>query len=147
MGESFVNYISSRRIQLAKELLQETGKSITQIADEVGYDNISHFTAVFKRTEGITPSAYRASKKTKKIFIMRALLSEKCTKPGLRHKILCRSPFVQFSQLQKPKFVKVLLYTNEKDKITTKGKKVQQKPCKGRKLIYCILCASLIDCY
>lgn len=35
MGESFVNYISSRRIQLAKELLQETGKSITQIADEV----------------------------------------------------------------------------------------------------------------
>ena len=54
---------------------------------------------------------------------MRDLLSEKCTKPGLRHKILCRSPFVQFSQLQKPKFVKVLLYTNEKDKITTKGKK------------------------
>ena len=46
--------------------------------------------------------------------------------------ILCRSPFVQFSQLQKPKFVKVLLYTNEKDKITTKGKKMQQKPCKGR---------------
>ena len=68
MGESFVNYISSRRIQLAKELLQETGKSITQIADEVGYDNISHFTAVFKRTEGITPSAYRASKKRKKFL-------------------------------------------------------------------------------
>ena len=67
-GESFVNYISSRRIQQAKELLQETGKSITQIADEVGYDNISHFTAVFKRTEGITPSAYRASKKRKKFL-------------------------------------------------------------------------------
>ena len=65
-GESFVNYISSRRIQLAKELLLETGKSISQIAEEVGYDNISHFTAVFKRTEGITPSAYRSSKKRKK---------------------------------------------------------------------------------
>ena len=59
-GESFVNYISSRRIQLAKELLRETGKSVTQIADEVGYDNISHFTAVFKRTEGVTPSVYRS---------------------------------------------------------------------------------------
>lgn len=35
-GESFVNYISSRRIQLAKELLLETGKSISQIAEEVG---------------------------------------------------------------------------------------------------------------
>lgn len=65
-GESFVNYISSRRIQLAKELLLETGKSISQIAEEVGYDNISHFTAVFKRTEGIPPSVYRSSKKRKK---------------------------------------------------------------------------------
>ena len=46
-----MNYISSRRIQLAKELLLETGKSISQIAEEVGYDNISHFTAVFKRTK------------------------------------------------------------------------------------------------
>lgn len=61
-GESFVNYISSRRIQLA---LLETGKSISQIAEEVGYDNISHFTAVFKRTEGIPPSVYRSSKRRK----------------------------------------------------------------------------------
>ena len=67
-GESFVNYISSRRIQLAKELLLETGKSISQIAEEVGYDNISHFTAVFKRTEGIPPSVYRSSEKTQKNF-------------------------------------------------------------------------------
>ena len=66
-GESFVNYISSRRIQLAKELLRDTGKSITQIADEVGYDNISHFIAVFKRTEGVTPSVYRSTGK-RKIF-------------------------------------------------------------------------------
>ena len=64
-GESFVNYISSRRIQLAKELLRDTGKSITQIADEVGYDNISHFIAVFKRTEGVTPSVYRSTRKRK----------------------------------------------------------------------------------
>ena len=64
-GESFVNYISSRRIQLAKELLLETGKSISQLAEEVGYDNISHFTAVFKRTEGIPPSVYRSSKRRK----------------------------------------------------------------------------------
>ena len=64
-GESFVNYISSRRIQLAKELLRDTGKSITQIADEVGYDNISHFIAVFKRTEGVTPSVYRSTGKRK----------------------------------------------------------------------------------
>ena len=66
-GESFVNYISSRRIQLAKELLLETGKSISQIAEEVGYDNISHFTAVFKRTEGI-PLPSTGRRKDEKIF-------------------------------------------------------------------------------
>ena len=94
-----MNYISSRRIQLAKELLLETGKSISQIAEEVGYDNISHFTAVFKRTEGIPPSVYRSSKR-RKIFHNSGHCFLKSTGSGLQHKITCCSPFVQFSQLQ-----------------------------------------------
>ena len=58
-GESFVNYINRRKVALAKELLRETNKSITQIAEEAGYINISSFIAVFKRMEGVTPSVYR----------------------------------------------------------------------------------------
>lgn len=58
-GESFANYINRRKIALAKELLRETSKSITQIAEEAGYINISNFIAVFKRMEGVTPSVYR----------------------------------------------------------------------------------------
>ena len=58
-GESFANYINRRKIALAKELLRETNKSITQIAEESGYINISNFIAVFKRMEGVTPSVYR----------------------------------------------------------------------------------------
>lgn len=58
-GESFVNYINRRKVTLAKELLRETNKSITQIAEEAGYINISNFIAVFKRMEGVTPSVYR----------------------------------------------------------------------------------------
>lgn len=58
-GESFVNYINRRKVALAKELLRETNKSITQIAEEAGYINISNFIAVFKRMEGVTPSVYR----------------------------------------------------------------------------------------
>ena len=48
-----------RKVALAKELLRETNKSITQIAEEAGYINISNFIAVFKRMEGVTPSVYR----------------------------------------------------------------------------------------
>ncbi len=58
-GESFVNYINRRKVALAKELLRETNKSITQIAGGAGYINISNFIAVFKRMEGVTPSVYR----------------------------------------------------------------------------------------
>lgn len=58
-GETFVNYINRLKIQLAKEQLRETSKSITQISDELGYLNVSNFIAVFKRMEGVTPSIYR----------------------------------------------------------------------------------------
>ena len=54
-----MNYINRRKVTLAKELLRETNKSITQIAEEAGYINISNFIAVFKRMEGVTPSVYR----------------------------------------------------------------------------------------
>lgn len=59
MGETFVNYINRQKIELAKELLRGTSKSVNQISNEVGYQNTSNFIAVFKRIEGVTPSLYR----------------------------------------------------------------------------------------
>lgn len=58
-GENFVNYVNRQKIQLAKEQLRGTSKSISQIAGELGYLNVSNFIAVFKRMEGVTPSVYR----------------------------------------------------------------------------------------
>ena len=58
-GESFVNYVNRQKITLAKEQLRGTNKSISQIAGELGYLNVSNFIAVFKRMEGVTPSLYR----------------------------------------------------------------------------------------
>lgn len=58
-GETFVNYINRQKIELAKELLRGTNKSVAQISGEVGYQNVSNFIAVFKRMEGVTPSLYR----------------------------------------------------------------------------------------
>lgn len=59
IGENFVNYINRRKIELAKELLRGTSKSISQISVEAGFQNTGNFIAVFKRIEGVTPSLYR----------------------------------------------------------------------------------------
>lgn len=50
---------SSAKIELAKELLRGTSKSISQISVEAGFQNTGNFIAVFKRIEGVTPSLYR----------------------------------------------------------------------------------------
>ncbi|MBQ9882101.1 MAG: PocR ligand-binding domain-containing protein, partial [Synergistes sp.] len=61
-GETFVSYVNRRKTELAKVMLRETDKSVTQIAGELGYINISHFISLFKRFEGITPKVYRQYK-------------------------------------------------------------------------------------
>ena len=48
-----------RRLARAKDLLLASERSIAQVAGEVGYASYSHFTQLFRREVGITPSAYR----------------------------------------------------------------------------------------
>ena len=52
-------YVTRRRIELARSLLRETELSITQIAHHVGYSNQSHFSVVFHQCTGQTPREYR----------------------------------------------------------------------------------------
>lgn len=59
VGSNFVDYLHHIRLTKAKELLMSTAKSVTDIADEVGYNSIHNFVRVFKRYESITPSEYR----------------------------------------------------------------------------------------
>lgn len=58
---SFSEYISSKRIQKAKELLADDSLSIEQIAEQTGYNDYFYFTKVFKKNTGISPSKYRKS--------------------------------------------------------------------------------------
>jgi AraC-like DNA-binding protein len=39
----------------AKDLLSDTDLSVTHIANEIGYDNVSHFISAFKTRYDITP--------------------------------------------------------------------------------------------
>ena len=57
--EAPANHIKTMRLQKAKELLETTDCTVSQIAFKTGFQTISHFTKVFKKQYGVVPSAYR----------------------------------------------------------------------------------------
>lgn len=61
-GAGFSNYIHTKRIAMARIMLEQSGKAVKEIALEVGYANSLSFTRAFRKYEGITPGAYRTSK-------------------------------------------------------------------------------------
>ena len=58
-GKSAQEYIQTRMIDLAKEKIAGTEKTVSQIAYELGYQYSQHFNRVFKKNVGYTPSEYR----------------------------------------------------------------------------------------
>lgn len=62
MHESFSQYLLSYRINIAKELLRDTHDKVYEIAAQVGYTDIAHFSKLFKRATGQTPKQYRDQK-------------------------------------------------------------------------------------
>lgn len=53
------NYINSKRLEKAEELLSITENAISEIAYEVGFNDPLYFTRFFKTKTGLTPSEYR----------------------------------------------------------------------------------------
>ncbi len=62
-GLSISDYILQKRMTLAKKLLVQTPKSISDIGMEIGYDATAYFIRVFKREVGKTPKEYRKDMK------------------------------------------------------------------------------------
>lgn len=58
-GFALVEYINLMRIGLACQLLNETNKTVLDIALDCGFHNLSHFNRTFKRLKMMTPGAYR----------------------------------------------------------------------------------------
>jgi AraC family transcriptional regulator len=54
-------FLAARRMEQAKQLLKSTSLPVAEIAWRVGYENISHFTQVFRQNSGQTPGMFRAS--------------------------------------------------------------------------------------
>lgn len=66
MGMTFIEYLTARRMEKAKELLGASGQSSAQVAAAVGYRDPNYFRYVFKKTEGCTPREYRMAHTVKK---------------------------------------------------------------------------------
>lgn len=59
--QSFLELISAMRIDRAKALLMDPSLRIHAIAEQVGYNDVAHFSKSFKKITGKTPVEYRTS--------------------------------------------------------------------------------------
>lgn len=59
MGCSVNRYILREQVNMAKGLLLNPNISVCEIASRCGYENMSNFSAMFKREVGISPNEYR----------------------------------------------------------------------------------------
>lgn len=59
---SISDYFRSFRLHRAKELLKTTNLNVTQVAFEVGFKNLSHFSTSFTTEFGLPPSELKKEK-------------------------------------------------------------------------------------
>jgi AraC-like DNA-binding protein len=60
-GESPHSYLLTRRMERAAALLRMTDRSVADVCFSVGLQSVGSFTTAFKRTYGVSPTAYRAA--------------------------------------------------------------------------------------
>ncbi len=58
-GDSPLHYIQRIRVEKAKQLLENEGKTLSDICRQVGYEDSAHFRSIFKKHTGLLPSEYR----------------------------------------------------------------------------------------
>ena len=58
-GKSAQEYIQLKLVDVAKEKIFDTSKSVSEIAYELGFKYPSHFTRLFKQRMGSSPNGYR----------------------------------------------------------------------------------------
>jgi AraC family transcriptional regulator len=59
VGVSPLDYITRRRVELAREMMRASDQALAQIAVVCGWSDQSHFCRVFRRVVGLSPDAWR----------------------------------------------------------------------------------------
>jgi AraC-like DNA-binding protein len=52
-------WLTQKRLEYAKSLLDTSKKNVTEVADESGFENLTHFSRIFKEKYGLSPNNYR----------------------------------------------------------------------------------------
>ncbi|MDR1513610.1 MAG: helix-turn-helix transcriptional regulator, partial [Propionibacteriaceae bacterium] len=58
-GQSFISYVTERRLRRAYLMLAHTDFSVVKVASELGFNQANYFARVFKAETGLSPSEYR----------------------------------------------------------------------------------------
>ncbi|WPP49572.1 AraC family transcriptional regulator [Catalinimonas niigatensis] len=61
LGFSPVDFVNRKRMQIAKQLLLQDSKAVSDVCYAVGYNSTSHFIRSFKKQFGYTPKQYQKS--------------------------------------------------------------------------------------
>ena len=62
MEVTFIEYVTQKRMEKAKKLLEQDYMKITEIAEKCGYANANYFSKVFREGTGMTPLEYRSAR-------------------------------------------------------------------------------------
>lgn len=58
-GQGFKEYVIGLRMEQAKQLLHNPKLKLADVAERIGYQDIRHFSQLFRKKYGVTPSEYR----------------------------------------------------------------------------------------
>jgi len=61
-GETFIEYMTRIKMEHAQEALEQSDRTIDQIAESLGYENTSYFIKLFKLNSGYSPKEFRFRK-------------------------------------------------------------------------------------
>lgn len=58
-NEGFIEFLTKRRVERAKEMLKDPTKSIKEVGSDCGYSDPNYFSRIFKKSTGMTPTEYK----------------------------------------------------------------------------------------
>lgn len=60
-GTSVIGYLTQQRLHQAKDLLSQGNYTVAEVANNVGYSHLGHFSAAFRKQFGVSPKQWMLS--------------------------------------------------------------------------------------
>jgi len=58
-GKTFIEYLTDKRIEIARKLLKTTDLKTYQVAEKTGFQTPEYFSKIFKKMTGYSPKDYK----------------------------------------------------------------------------------------